>query len=63
MDQDSLSFGGFGKVEKHDPRIAEVKHWINDVYEVGRTEAISNAEIEQQMRKKLLLQVFISLVW
>lgn len=38
-------------MEKHDPRIAEVKHWINDVYEVGRTEVISNAEIEQQMRK------------
>lgn len=51
MDQCSLSFGGFGKVEKHDPPIAEVKHWINDVYEVGRTEAISNDEIEQQMRK------------
>ena len=38
-------------MEKHDLRIAEVKHWINDVYEVGRTEAISNAEIEQQVRK------------
>lgn len=51
MNQYSLSFGGFGKVEKHDPRIAEVKHWINDVYKVGRTEVISNAEIEQQVRK------------
>lgn len=51
MDQDSLSFGGFGKVEKHDPRIAEVKRWIDQEYEAGRTKAISNAEMEQQVKK------------
>ena len=39
------------KVDKHDPRIATVKRWIDNTYEAGRTEAVSNAEMEQQVKK------------
>jgi len=39
------------KVDKHDPRIATVKRWVDNTYEAGRTEAVSNAEMEQQVKK------------
>lgn len=38
-------------MEKRDPQTAMVKQWIDGTYEAGRNEAISNVEMEQQVKK------------
>lgn len=39
------------KVEKKDPRVVEIKRWVDDQYKMGRTNIIRNSEMELLVKK------------
>ncbi|MFC2662177.1 MAG: hypothetical protein ACFNYI_03410, partial [Eubacterium sp.] len=39
------------EVEKDDPKIHEIKAWVDEQYADGRTTALSTSELEKQVKK------------